>query len=78
MTHPTELTKGVRFQSTRADEGIVTVVCDYGKCVHDTSRDEAVHVRGGPYGELLPTMTEFFINLPSNYPIEEWGAEVVA
>lgn len=78
MTKPTELTKGTRFLSPRREEGVVKVVCDYGKCVHDKSRPESVHVRGTYESDMFgPYQSEFFINLPSNYPIEEWGAELI-
>lgn len=50
-----DLTAGEVFQSPRAEEGRVTVVCPPGRCTHDTSRDEyGCHVRGA--------MAEFFVN----------------
>jgi hypothetical protein len=78
MTNPNELTKGTKFHSPRKSEGIVVAVCDYGKCVHDKSRDESVHVRGSYWSELFQSWeeTQFFVNLPRNYDIEEWGAEL--
>lgn len=79
MTKPQELVKGVQFTTDRDEEGVVTVMCDYGKCKHDPSRTESVHVQGTYYSKLFDTLdtTQFFVNLPSNYPIEEWGAEMV-
>lgn len=74
MTAPTELTAGTYFQSPREEEGMVRVVCDYGKCGHD-NRPESVHVLGGPYGKYR-AWSDFFIALPANYPIEEWGARI--
>ena len=77
MTSPTELTKGRVFRSPRKEEGNVTVVCDYGQCIHDESRPESVHVRGVYDTRFGPTRSEFFIALPASWDIEEWGAEVV-
>lgn len=79
MTSPTELMPGMQVRSPRKSEGVVTVVCEYGKCSHDKSRPESVHVAGTYYSELFRMVdtTEFFINLPSNWDIEEWGAEVI-
>ena len=77
-TKPQDLTAGTRFLSPRKEEGIVKVICDYGKCSHDASRDESVHVRGTYESDMFGMyQTEFFINLPAHYPIEEWGAEMV-
>ena len=77
MTKPQELTTDTRLVSPRASEGTVTVICDYGQCEHDTSRTESVHVRGAHYSTLFGAYTsDWFINLPSNYDIEEWGASL--
>lgn len=63
--NPAQLTAGDRFPSPRLNEGTVTVVCDYGKCTHETdadgnpSRPNSVHVIGRyDFGS-----SEFFIAL---------------
>ena len=70
---PTELVPGVKFYSPREDEGLVSVICEYGKCSHSSGRPESVHV-GGYVGEERKHWSEWFIALPSNWPIEEFGA----
>lgn len=78
MTAPRSIVKGTKFISPRKSEGLVTAVCDYGACRHDTSRPESVHVRGVYDTSFGPTRSEFFINFPASWPVEEWGAEVVS
>ena len=62
-TLPADLEVGDRLPSPRADEGTVTIVCAYGRCTHDPSRHDSVHVRGGPY------RNEWFIALIPNVPL---------